>query len=371
MIGTVLNFAKSGDGGSDSGVIRGEDGARYRFAASDWAAPGSAIAGDVVDFEIKDGVATEIYVTSRVATADIPLATTAPLFQAPAAPFPMADNNVNFSPPPKPVEISQTAMPASAPVTLPSGLGARFFITYFITLVPTYILPYLGSNSMVVNGVGADVGGFPLQFWWHFSAYGLLIFLAYVRGVRIARGWLVTFPILAMIFDLMPGLNFIPFVPSIFNFVVLYVGASRKAPDGYAPENLNAKIEYGLWGIAAFSAFAIYNIFRTPFSGNGGGGFAGSLLLWPVLGTAVFFALKYRAGEGAALFARISNSVSDDANDPMAAPVMSSPVPITVNVDDMQATYPMVASQFCHQCGARNTADDSFCIECGTKLEAA
>jgi hypothetical protein len=65
MIGTVLNFAKSGDGGSDSGVIRGEDGARYRFAASDWASPGSAIAGDVVDFEIKDGVATEIYVTKK------------------------------------------------------------------------------------------------------------------------------------------------------------------------------------------------------------------------------------------------------------------------------------------------------------------
>jgi hypothetical protein len=32
MIGTVLNFASA----NDEGVLRGEDGQRYRFSASDW-----------------------------------------------------------------------------------------------------------------------------------------------------------------------------------------------------------------------------------------------------------------------------------------------------------------------------------------------
>jgi hypothetical protein len=65
MIGTILHF----DSANDEGVLRGEDGQRYRFSASDWCSPGTAIAGDVVDFEPVDGQAVEIFVTKAPGTS--------------------------------------------------------------------------------------------------------------------------------------------------------------------------------------------------------------------------------------------------------------------------------------------------------------
>jgi hypothetical protein len=61
MIGTVLNFASA----SDEGVLRSEDGQRYRFSASDWSSPGEAQPGDVVDFDPVEGRAVEIFVTKK------------------------------------------------------------------------------------------------------------------------------------------------------------------------------------------------------------------------------------------------------------------------------------------------------------------
>jgi hypothetical protein len=61
MIGTILHF----DSANDGGVLRSEDGQRYRFSASDWSSPGEAQPGDVVDFDPVDGRAVEIFVTKK------------------------------------------------------------------------------------------------------------------------------------------------------------------------------------------------------------------------------------------------------------------------------------------------------------------
>jgi zinc-ribbon domain len=56
---------------------------------------------------------------------------------------------------------------------------------------------------------------------------------------------------------------------------------------------------------------------------------------------------------------------------PLAGGTLAMPIVTPIAVPNPQLATPIVSSKFCHQCGARNTADDSFCIECGTKLEAA
>src|SRR5579863_746970 len=67
MDGVVLNF----DAESSSGLIRASDGKRYRFAPTDWASPGAARQGDLVDFEPLDERATEIFVTKRVPISEV------------------------------------------------------------------------------------------------------------------------------------------------------------------------------------------------------------------------------------------------------------------------------------------------------------
>lgn len=36
---------------------------------------------------------------------------------------------------------------------------------YFALMVPTYVLPYFGSNSIIVNSIGAAVGRGMTPFW--------------------------------------------------------------------------------------------------------------------------------------------------------------------------------------------------------------
>ncbi|MCB8748904.1 hypothetical protein LHU53_18600 [Rhodoferax sp. U2-2l] len=56
----VLNY----DATSKSGVISGEDGARYSFQSSDWKQQSEPRSGATVDFIVTNGVASEIYAES-------------------------------------------------------------------------------------------------------------------------------------------------------------------------------------------------------------------------------------------------------------------------------------------------------------------
>lgn len=68
MRGKILNF----DEYTGSGLISGDDGGRYTFTRGGlMGEPTASMAGSDVDFEVADGVATNIYVTStqRVASS--------------------------------------------------------------------------------------------------------------------------------------------------------------------------------------------------------------------------------------------------------------------------------------------------------------
>lgn len=105
------------------------------------------------------------------------------------------------------------------------GNAAVFVILYILFMLPTYYLPYLGSNSAVIGtiGVAADAGINP-AFWPHAGALLVLIVVTWFRGAFADKKWLAIFPILAAIFDLGPGINSIPFVPTIMHLLAIILG---------------------------------------------------------------------------------------------------------------------------------------------------
>jgi uncharacterized membrane protein (GlpM family) len=290
MNGTILNFDKS----AGTGILRGDDGMRYRFLSSDWSSDGAAQTGDVVDFEIDGANAADIFVLKRALPETQPASPVAlppkvePVLFVQAEPS--ADINAGAA------LRSETVATQSTPdvPAMPSGKNALFFVGYLLTMIPTYILPYFGSNSVVLNGIGKVAGGgMPVQFWWHLTCYAVLMFLAYARGIQIARGWLITLPLVAMVFEFMPGLNYIPLVPTVINLAALFIGTTRSAPIGFAPGNLNRKTQWSLWCLAAFCALVLISLFTSNMTlGNP---FAATLFIWPVFGAAIYFALQYQA----------------------------------------------------------------------------
>jgi len=112
------------------------------------------------------------------------------------------------------------------------GNGVFFVVTYVLLMIPTYLLPWLGSNSSAAytaNALGADqaTGGFVLfGFWLHLAFLIGLIAVTWFRGKFVGKQWLIVFPFIAMVFDLVTGLNWIPFVPTIMHLLAIILGAS-------------------------------------------------------------------------------------------------------------------------------------------------
>ncbi len=102
---------------------------------------------------------------------------------------------------------------------------AVYVASYIVLMLPTYLLPYLGSNSLIMNAASAAVLGLlqPL-FLIHLACLALLVALAWFRGVNIDKKWLAVFPVLAMVFDLMPGMNVIPLVPTVMHLLAITLG---------------------------------------------------------------------------------------------------------------------------------------------------
>jgi len=112
------------------------------------------------------------------------------------------------------------------------GNGVVFVILYLLCMLPTYILPWIGSNSTVLNAAGtaADAGMNP-AFWLHLAALLVLVGLTWIRGFVIGKKWLIIFPFLALVFDLTPFLNWIPLVPTVMHLLAMILGvASSSAP---------------------------------------------------------------------------------------------------------------------------------------------
>ena len=111
--------------------------------------------------------------------------------------------------------------------------GPSFVGLYLLFMLPTYVLPYLGSNSLTANAVYAAAGtasgvGFAgnLLFFAHIFCLGVLCLLAWLRGSYVEKTWIVTFPIIATVFDMVPGLSMIPLVPTVMHVCAIVTGVS-------------------------------------------------------------------------------------------------------------------------------------------------
>jgi hypothetical protein len=114
-----------------------------------------------------------------------------------------------------------------------------FVLLYILLMFPTYILPYFGSNSSALNALGAAVGtGFSPAFYWHLIALAGLVVITWFRSTYISKKWLVVFPILAAVFDMVPGFSVIPLVPTIMHLLAIIlgvVGVAANAPPQSKP----------------------------------------------------------------------------------------------------------------------------------------
>lgn len=104
-----------------------------------------------------------------------------------------------------------------------------FLALYLLFMVPTYVLPYFGSNSSIGTLIGGAVGGwggmFPPQWWAHMFVLGVLVVIAWARGsVMLGKGYLPVLALLAAIFDMTPVLRAIPLVPTALHVLVIVQG---------------------------------------------------------------------------------------------------------------------------------------------------
>lgn len=108
------------------------------------------------------------------------------------------------------------------------GSAVVFVISYVLFMLPTYYLPYLGSNSAAVGTlvVAAQANVYSV-FWPHFGALIGLIIATWIRGTCTDKKWLILFPILAAVFELVPELSLMPLVPTVMHLLAIILGLAE------------------------------------------------------------------------------------------------------------------------------------------------
>jgi hypothetical protein len=105
------------------------------------------------------------------------------------------------------------------------GNAPVFVIGYIIFMLPTYLLPYLGSNSAANIAIQHAVPiGTNALMWFHLGSLMVLIVLTGFRGSLVEKKWLVIFPILATVFDFVPVLSWIPMIPTVMHLLAIILG---------------------------------------------------------------------------------------------------------------------------------------------------
>lgn len=199
-----------------------------------------------------------------------------------------------------------------------------YVIGYLLLMTPTYILPYFGSNSLIANGLGATLGHGPMPQWWlHAWALVMLVLLGHVRGQLVGKRYLIVFPLVAAVFDMVPGLSIIPMVPTVMHALAIILGAIN-------PVRVNTALESDDVPPAPVS--------RTPAI------VAGVMSLATVAGSA-WFAFNI-AGSGAHLSQILTGKPQPASMSPKPAP---KPAPVTVQapvepVPPVLATVPTVST---------------------------
>ncbi len=110
--------------------------------------------------------------------------------------------------------------------------STNWLLLYLGVMVPTYLLPYLGSNSILAGA--ATLGATLPLFIIHLLCLVALCVFAYVRGGIVGKSWLVAMPIGAAVFDLIPVLNWVPLIPTVFHIIALVVGTT--SPNTAGPD---------------------------------------------------------------------------------------------------------------------------------------
>lgn len=145
--------------------------------------------------------------------------------------------------------------------TTPKGIlanGVVFVLVYLILAVPTYVLPYFGSNSSILNVLGAATGlGALPQFWFHLIALYLLIVVAWIRGGLIGKQWISIFPAFAAIFDMVPGFSAIPLLPTIFHVLAVVMGVNGKLVAIYDAAAGKRRLIVSAVGLAAIATLTV------------------------------------------------------------------------------------------------------------------
>jgi hypothetical protein len=121
-----------------------------------------------------------------------------------------------------------------------------YVLLYLVCMLPTYILPYMGSNAhatralgnAVASAYGAQSHSFAGPFYAHLLFLVVLIALSYFRGVEIAKTWIVIFPVLAAFFDMMPGFNLIPLAPTVFHMLAIVFGVAGVTTKVASPSSI-------------------------------------------------------------------------------------------------------------------------------------
>lgn len=99
-----------------------------------------------------------------------------------------------------------------------------FLIVYLIAMTLTYLwrMAFFGGamNGNDINSTGNAMHVLML------ISYVIMIFVTYKRGKSVDKTFLVAFPIVAALFDLI--LVFIPFVPTIMNIITIVMAMPNK-----------------------------------------------------------------------------------------------------------------------------------------------
>ncbi|NGP88587.1 hypothetical protein [Fodinibius halophilus] len=109
-----------------------------------------------------------------------------------------------------------------------------FILGYMLLMIPTYILPYFGSNSVLM---GSATSGLNPGFWVHLLCLAGLIYIAKQRTINLNKDYLYIFPVIATFFDLTPVLSSIPLVPTVMHILTLILGIALEETTNVAAES--------------------------------------------------------------------------------------------------------------------------------------
>lgn len=115
------------------------------------------------------------------------------------------------------------------------GSPVIFALVYFVLMLSTYVLPYFRSTFAVASvwaGSQSMFNGAAFLLGLQVVALAVMAWITFVRGSITGRSWIVIFPLLALVFDIVPILSLIPFVPTVMHLIAIVMGVQPGAARG-------------------------------------------------------------------------------------------------------------------------------------------